>query len=281
MCKLCDWTRLANPRNSCYHRSHCGGFGEEDYSSIFNISGFRSFCKMFERYSTTKSTQPNDSANSSIFGESSSAIADSTQSIQPLNLGDSFTITDNNVLCLTCGNVFPNSSQQMLDEHRQNCQLPPVNLVTSNTRPQAHELVYICFMCCERSIRPHVILHTSTTIFSRMSLTQALGMFMNLQSHIISENDRICSECFGLLNAYDKVATAAIKLKNQIHQRIGGKGILNQNNMNHGVFSGEANEAEDIINLTADEIEEEKENKELDVIDLDDDDDIRVDNIGQ
>lgn len=303
VCKLCNFTRQSNPRISLEHRIKCGGLGTEDYSTICNIHGFESLRNLMPSNSAAEAPHSGDAANPLIFGESSS--------IQPLNPVDFFTITynqagvmHNGAVCQLCDYICPNGGHQELREHRRNCQVSSVNLITVNTRPQALEPVCICFVCCKSSNRPHFNLQTTQTMFSSMNLIRTLELLTDLQSSKITGMDQICSECFNLINKYDEAATAAIQIKHQIDQRVACADIFRNNNRNNVLLdeanrmpeqdnaeksdensemSGGENYAEDIIDLAADEIEEGKENRMTDVIDLiddDDDDDGGLDNIG-
>lgn len=242
VCNLCNFSRQSNPRTSIIHRSKCGGFGTEDYSLIYNISGFELLRHMVQANTRVTPPSSGDAANPFIAGGSKST--ESTQPIQPLNHGESSMsiihnqqgVIQNAGLCVT--RMYPNTSQQVPDENLQHCQSPSVDLMTVHTRPQALDTIHMCFMCCEQSNRPHCNLQTTQMLHSRTNLTQTLRLFIDLEATVVNETDKICSECWILLNKYEEAAKSAMQLRHRLQQIIAGREGFRNNRNNRQMAEG-------------------------------------------
>lgn len=275
ICKICNWRRKADANACLMHRRTCDGFGDDDYSSIYNIPGFGYLSCIIEHIRGTQIALPSTPDNETLHTDDASDTAAVPEEIEPLDIveieiGIPAIVDQTNSFSGLSVDISTTvyQGQQVSNEPEQH--LHPVDLITVHTR--AAEIIGICFVCRESSNRSHYSLITSRTKYTRQQLIHVLELFLDLESNKINDSDKICSKCLKLINRYDLAAEKANKIKVLIEQRITGEIDLgtdeNTNNL-------EADNTVHYIDVSDDEID--NGNEEDNVIDLVDDDDDSVD----
>lgn len=147
---------------------------------------------------------------------------------QMIHLGDPG--TDTGVLCELCGYICENTAlnRQVLDAHRRACQPPAVNLITTTTESSIHPsfvsttepmtTVARCYVCGGESNRPHFDLHTSLTRYTQKPITEMIERF-GAENAPTYGGERICIECFHLVNEFDSSILSAVQMGRRIEQR--------------------------------------------------------------